>query len=129
MVATLLACLDGLSQVRTVYGLHLCFRVFLSSLRCPRHARSLPPPQARASGKPVLVLAATSRPESLDSGLRRAGRFDRELALQVQQNVFLCLLLDSGRLSDSCVLDTSHAPTTVTPPTRPLSSCESIDSG
>lgn len=54
MVATLLACLDGLSQART-------------------------------SGKHVLVIAATNRPESLDSGLRRAGRLDRELVLPVSQ--------------------------------------------
>lgn len=53
MVATLLACLDGL-------------------------------PQARSDGKHVLVIAATSRPDSLDAGLRRAGRLDRELMLPVR---------------------------------------------
>ena len=30
---------------------------------------------------PVIVIGATNRPESLDSALRRAGRFDREIAM------------------------------------------------
>ncbi|RMZ89365.1 hypothetical protein DV736_g3406, partial [Chaetothyriales sp. CBS 134916] len=34
-------------------------------------------------GKPVIVLAATNRPDSLDAGLRRAGRFDKELIMSV----------------------------------------------
>ena len=55
MVATLLACLDGL-------------------------------PQARSDGKHVLVIAATNRPDSLDAGLRRAGRLDRELMLPVRRS-------------------------------------------
>ncbi|KAK9760047.1 Ribosome biogenesis ATPase rix7 [Basidiobolus ranarum] len=33
--------------------------------------------------KPVLIIGATNRPDSLDSALRRAGRFDREIALSV----------------------------------------------
>ena len=33
--------------------------------------------------KPVMVLAATSRPDGLDPGLRRAGRLDREIALPI----------------------------------------------
>lgn len=33
------------------------------------------------SQAPVIVLGATSRPESIDPALRRAGRFDRELKI------------------------------------------------
>lgn len=34
-------------------------------------------------GKPVIVVGATNRPNDLDSALRRAGRFDREICLGV----------------------------------------------
>ncbi|ABN66763.2 AAA ATPase [Scheffersomyces stipitis CBS 6054] len=33
--------------------------------------------------KPVIVVGATNRPDSLDAALRRAGRFDREICLNV----------------------------------------------
>ena len=36
-----------------------------------------------SSRKPVVVIGATSRPEYMDTTLRRAGRFDRELTLKV----------------------------------------------
>ena len=32
----------------------------------------------------MLVIGATNRPDSLDPALRRAGRFDREIALGIQ---------------------------------------------
>lgn len=34
-------------------------------------------------GKPVIVMGATNRPDSLDAALRRAGRFDREICINV----------------------------------------------
>jgi ribosome biogenesis ATPase len=40
-------------------------------------------PSVRAGGKPVVVIAATDKPESIDSSLRRAGRFDREISVPV----------------------------------------------
>lgn len=37
----------------------------------------------KTDGKPVIVLAATNRPDSLDTALRRGGRFDKEINLTV----------------------------------------------
>ena len=34
-------------------------------------------------GKPVIIIGATNRPDSLDPALRRAGRFDREIRLGI----------------------------------------------
>lgn len=33
--------------------------------------------------KPVMIIGATNRPDALDSALRRAGRFDREICLGI----------------------------------------------
>jgi ribosome biogenesis ATPase len=37
----------------------------------------------KTGGKPVIILAATNRPDSLDPALRRAGRFNKEINLSV----------------------------------------------
>jgi len=39
--------------------------------------------QIAVKSKPVIIIGATNRPDSLDSALRRAGRFDREISLNV----------------------------------------------
>lgn len=37
----------------------------------------------KRGGNHVLVIGATNRPDSLEPALRRAGRFDREIALGI----------------------------------------------
>lgn len=44
-------------------------------------------PEKNRGKNVVIVLAATNRPDSLDSALRRAGRFDREILLGVPDEV------------------------------------------
>lgn len=48
-------------------------------------------------GRPVLVIGATNRPDSLDPALRRAGRFDREIALGVPDQDARRRILQVGR--------------------------------
>ncbi|GAB4818827.1 hypothetical protein N2152v2_005873 [Parachlorella kessleri] len=44
-------------------------------------------------GKHVVVIGATNRPDSLDPALRRAGRFDREIALGIPSEEARCKIL------------------------------------
>jgi ribosome biogenesis ATPase len=37
----------------------------------------------KTGNKPILIIGATNRPDSLDPALRRAGRFDREICMGV----------------------------------------------
>ncbi len=37
----------------------------------------------KTDNKPVVVIGATNRPDSLDAALRRAGRFDHEISMGV----------------------------------------------
>ncbi|KAJ3127552.1 hypothetical protein HK098_006230 [Nowakowskiella sp. JEL0407] len=41
----------------------------------------------KTNNKPVLIIGATNRPDSLDPALRRAGRFDREIAMGVPDEI------------------------------------------
>jgi ribosome biogenesis ATPase len=49
----------------------------------------------KTGGKPVIVMGATNRPDSLDSALRRAGRFDREICLNVPNETQRCSILQA----------------------------------
>ncbi|KAF2268699.1 AAA-domain-containing protein, partial [Lojkania enalia] len=46
-------------------------------------------------GKPVIVLAATNRPDSLDPALRRGGRFDTEINMGVPNESMRVLILQA----------------------------------
>lgn len=48
---------------------------------------------SKTEGKPVIVIGATNRPDSLDSALRRAGRFDREICLNVPNETQRCSII------------------------------------
>jgi ribosome biogenesis ATPase len=37
----------------------------------------------KTGGKPVMIIGATNRPDAIDSALRRGGRFDREICMNV----------------------------------------------
>lgn len=55
------------------------------------------------NGKPVIVLGATNRPDSLDPALRRAGRFDREICLNVPNEISRLHILK--KMSSSLKID------------------------
>lgn len=56
-------------------------------------------------GKPVIVMGATNRPDSLDLALRRAGRFDREICLNVPDEEQRCAILKT--MTSNLKLDAS----------------------
>lgn len=57
-------------------------------------------------GKPVIVMGATNRPDSLDLALRRAGRFDREICLNVPDEEQRCAILKT--MTSNLKLDASN---------------------
>ncbi|KAB5588182.1 Ribosome biogenesis ATPase RIX7 [Ceratobasidium theobromae] len=66
--------------------------------------------------KPVIVIGATNRPDSLDPALRRAGRFDHEISMGVPDELgrqqILKTLLDKLRLAgptDEYITTLAHA--------------------
>ncbi|KAI2765738.1 hypothetical protein DTO012A8_9051 [Penicillium roqueforti] len=64
----------------------------------------------KTDGKPVIVLAATNRPDSLDAALRRGGRFDKEINMTVPsepvREQILRALTRKMRLADDIDLKT-----------------------
>lgn len=64
----------------------------------------------KTDGKPVIVLAATNRPDSLDAALRRGGRFDKEINMTVPsepvREQILRALTRKMRLADDLDLKT-----------------------
>ena len=65
--------------------------------------------------KPVMIIGATNRPDALDSALRRAGRFDREISLGIPdekaRRAILELLTKRMRISGDIDYDTLAAKT------------------
>ena len=64
---------------------------------------------ANTGGKPVLVLGATNRPDSIDPALRRAGRFDREISIPIpnlkQRQNILTKICQPLRLGEEITFD------------------------
>ena len=69
IVAQLLTCMDGNWSTNIVFKLLLIYIIDLS--------------WEKSDNKPVMIIGATNRPDSLDAALRRAGRFDREISMGV----------------------------------------------
>lgn len=74
------ACWRLLALVSRLYGTSVFRRCHSRTLVLARRADLA---WDKNDNKPVVVIAATNRPDSLDPALRRAGRFDAEIALTV----------------------------------------------
>lgn len=75
---------DGEANSRPIshlYGWYVTF--YFSSMRPIVIAVSADLSWEKTDNKPVIVIGATNRPDSLDAALRRAGRFDHEIAMGV----------------------------------------------
>jgi len=99
IVAQLLTCMDELSLQHVVAGA----RGDADPKDADGHATT-------AQIAPVLVIAATNRPDALDPALRRAGRFDREIAVRTPDAAararILRVLCRHMRISDELAFET-----------------------
>lgn len=114
IVAQLLACMDDLSHPPRRTGETEASVVTDGQLE-ETGAPGSPAPASHLTGhnllsKHVMVIGATNRPDALDPALRRAGRFDREIALTIPNEAarqrILQVLCQRMRLSGSLDLAT-----------------------
>ena len=73
IVAQFLTCMDGMARYENRY----C--AWCANLL----GHGLDMSWEKTENKPVIVIGATNRPDSLDAALRRAGRFDHEISMGV----------------------------------------------
>ena len=61
----------------------------------------------KTDNKPIVVIGATNRPDSLDAALRRAGRFDHEISMGVPDDdarakYVHCRYIPVGSVEEGC---------------------------
>jgi hypothetical protein len=73
---------NGATHSRPVPDVHGWYFLIFFSVTCSNLTR-LDMSWDKTENKPVIVIGATNRPDSLDAALRRAGRFDHEISMGV----------------------------------------------
>lgn len=107
IVAQMLTCMDDLSSLYTQSPGKTPGEDggggAASSAAAPAGEAPVDPSTANAAaalleGKHVVIIGATNRPDALDPALRRAGRFDREIALGIPSEAARLKILQVGAL-------------------------------